>query len=181
MHWWNFLCNCNAFGSLEEIHLAKRNRTDKRYSYCRGFPMTINPDMCPTLLSKISLNSSLYCPHIFWDLPRSRSRSLKCDLFFVVWREICGHISEWKRLMIPTVKPWILLAVTRKKLLSDVCAGCLLCLDADILWSFTQGSQYWKMSHESLKVWPINLMGMMAAGRWRWEGKKLKSVCHLFE
>lgn len=99
MHWWNFLCNCNAFGSLEEIHLAKRNRTDMRYSYCRGFPMTINPDMCPTSLSKISLNSSLYRPHIFWDLPCSHlldTRSLKCDLFFVVWKEICGH-TIWVR------------------------------------------------------------------------------------
>lgn len=146
MHWSRFLCNCNASGSLEEIHLAKRNRTDMRYSYCRDFPMTINPDMCPTLLSKVSLNSSLYHPQIFWHLPCSRlpdTRSLRCDLVFVVWRGICGH-TAWMRLMISTVKSCILVAVTRKKLLYDVCIGCLLCLDADILWAFTQGSQYWK-------------------------------------
>lgn len=128
MHWSSFLCNCNAFGSLEEIHLAKRNRTDMRYSCCRDFPMTINPDMCPTLLSKVSLHSSLYHLQVFWALLCSHLldwyKVPEVWLFFVVWREVSGH-TVWMRLMIPTVKSCILLTVSRKKLLCDVCIGSL--------------------------------------------------------
>lgn len=136
MHWSSFLCNCNAFGSLEGIHLAKRNRTDMRYSYCRDFPMTINPDMCPTLLSKVSLDSSLCHIQIFRDLHCSHllndkilTRCLESDLLF----EFVGRwVVILMRLMIPTVKSCLLLAVTGKRLLY-VCIGSLLCLDADIL------------------------------------------------
>lgn len=67
--WSSFLCNCNAFGNLEEIHLAKGNRTDMRYPYSKAFPIPINPEMCPTLLSKVSLNSSLSSPQLcLWGL-----------------------------------------------------------------------------------------------------------------
>lgn len=183
MHWSSFLCNCNAFGSLEEIHLTKRNRTDMRYSYCKDFPMTINPDMCHILLSKVSLNPSLYRPQIFWDLPCSHlidTRILKCDLFFVVWRCVCGH-TIWTTLMIPTVKSCIFLAVTRKNscmmFALDVCCVWMLIFCEHLHKALSTG----KMSHETLKAWPVNLMGLMAAGGWRWEGKKLKSVCHRFE
>lgn len=84
------------------------------------------------------------------------------------------------RLMTPTVKSWILLAVSRNTcVMFALCALCawMLIFCEHLNKTVSTG----KMSHESLNVWPVNLVGTMASGRWKWEGKKLKSVCHLFE
>lgn len=106
-----------------------------------------------------------------------------------LWSVTCFLLFEGRYVVIisecnlwsPSVKSCIFLEVTRKKLLYDVYIGSLLCLDSDILGVWQRIVSTGKMSHEGLKVWPVNLMGMMAAGRWRWEGEKLKSVCQLFE
>lgn len=106
------------------------------------------PEMCPTLLSKVSLNSScLFINSVYgsWDLPYPHFldiSSLKSDRFLVVWTEISNH-ADWMRLMISTASTHILLAVSRKKLLvaQDL---WLVQLGTNILWAFTQSCQCWK-------------------------------------
>lgn len=170
--WSSFLCNCNTLGNLEEIHLAKGITTDMRYTFCRAFPMTINIEMCPALLSKVSLNSSLSPPQLcLWGLgsplPSSAWYKLSEE-----WPSSCGlkghQQSCWPNGTYDPHQESIHVASNLKKETvveqfrwSSDCYDWTLIFCENLHKAVTSG----KISHESLKVESVNLMGTMAAGR----------------
>lgn len=128
----SILSNFNIFGSLEEIRLAKGNKTDMRYTYCKAAPTSINPETCPTLLKQnlskfFSVFSSAPSVHRAWDLLSSSPLWYKLSeewIHSLIWWQIGNH-AVWTRVMIFTAKAFVWVAVSRKKKFVSCCTGSL--------------------------------------------------------
>lgn len=156
-----------------------------RYSCCRDFPMTINRYVPYLTKQSISTLFPVFSPSLLGSPVFSSPWLIQGTWSVTIFCGLKG--GEWSYCLNETYDPHCQIMHFANSVKKETLVWCLHWISDCCAWMLIlceplhKAVSTGKMSHESLKVWPVNLTGMMAAGRWRWEGKKLKSVCHLFE